>query len=162
MEQATQGIKETTPEQRAAYAVRPWMGDRFEWVANANAICMARGIEAVTERFGRDYSDAAGYAHWMIGAAALPALRKSQERVAEQTAPWFDGSAFGVEPWFVLQWEGEAFSSRAPLAAIVDVIGLEANRDVEDLRAWLIAAKVGDELTTGGGAAPACTLRRVA
>lgn len=61
-----------------------------------------------------------------------------------------------AEAWFVQQWEGQSPASRAPL---IDL--LNDNRGDAELCAWLLSAKVGDELTTGGGAAPACTVRRV-
>ena len=61
-----------------------------------------------------------------------------------------------AEAWFVMQWEGEPPASRAPLAEFI-----KANQDDEPLCQWLARAKVGDELKTGGGAAPACTVRRV-
>ena len=82
--------------------------------------------------------------------AAAVALQVGAELMApaEPAAP---------EAWFVMQYEGLAPSSRAPL---IDL--LNDNRDDAELCAWLLSAKVGDALTTGGGAAPACTLKRVA
>lgn len=60
------------------------------------------------------------------------------------------------EAWFVQQRRGQPPASRAPL---VDL--LEVNRDDEELCAWLRTAKVGEEMVTGGGAAPVRTVRRV-
>lgn len=60
------------------------------------------------------------------------------------------------DPIFTQQFEGqEPKEERQPLL-------MAANREDDEVCKFLLYAKVGDELTTGGGAAPACTLRRVA
>jgi hypothetical protein len=61
------------------------------------------------------------------------------------------------EPQFTQQWAGERASAPQPLWSL-----LQANKDDADLCEWLSRARVGDDLTTGGGAAPRCTVRRVA
>ena len=82
--------------------------------------------------------------------AAAVALAVGAELMASHEPP-------KPEAWFVRQWEGQPPASRAPL---IDL--LADNRDDAELCARLLSAKVGDELTTGGGAAPLCTIKRVA
>lgn len=59
------------------------------------------------------------------------------------------------EPIFSQQFEGQ------PATEEVHVSLMVANHGDEQVFKFLLYAKVGEELTTGGGAAPACTLRRV-
>jgi len=66
------------------------------------------------------------------------------------------GASAAPEAWFVQQWEGQPPASRAPLADLK-----AANSDDLHVLCFLENAKPGDELKTGGGAAPACTVRRV-
>lgn len=61
------------------------------------------------------------------------------------------------EPQFTQQWANETAGVPVPLSAL-----LKANADDESLCEWLSGAEVGEDITTGGGAAPACTLRRIA
>jgi len=58
---------------------------------------------------------------------------------------------------FTLQWEGDA---EAGVPVALDVM-LEANQDDPELCAWLHTAEIGAEYKNGGGAAPACTTRRI-
>ena len=60
-----------------------------------------------------------------------------------------------AEPHFTLQWAGE------PADGFSAASMLDANRDDAEVCEFVRGASIGDELRTGGGAAPACTLRRV-
>ncbi len=101
--------------------------------------------------------------HRAVGAARVAeelARRGMKEAAAvalQVGAALMAGEPPAAEAWFVQQWEGQPPASRAPL---IDL--LADNRDDAELCAWLLGSKVGDELTTGGGAAPACTVKRVA
>jgi hypothetical protein len=70
----------------------PYLGENFEWIANANAIEMARGIEVIRRMcYGDNVSeeDKFAVAH-VLGGAAIPSLEQSRQRVSEQCAPWFE------------------------------------------------------------------------
>ena len=60
----------------------PYNGSNYEWVANANAIQMQRGVDALRKCFDPDVA-------FMIGAAVIPAIRESRARVSQQCDPWF-------------------------------------------------------------------------
>lgn len=93
------------------------------------------------------------YGHLYTGVALI----RQREVVALMCEPWFDDSAFRAEPWFVLRREGEPRPAhRMPLSEM-----LEANRDDDELCAWLRRAPLGGVRMTGGGAEPACAVRRV-
>ena len=62
---------------------------------------------------------------------------------------------FCGEAIFSQQFEGRAATEQRQALLIA------ANGDDEEVFKFLLYSKVGDELKTGGGAAPACTLRRV-
>ena len=60
------------------------------------------------------------------------------------------------EAWFVVQVEGDAPASRAPLAEV-----LEANRDDAEIVDWLKRAKVGALYVVAGDSAPVVSIQRV-
>lgn len=62
-----------------------------------------------------------------------------------------------AEAMFTMQWVGEEQSVPIPASVM-----LSSNSDDDDLCTWLRTAEVGEEWRAGGGAAPECTIRRVA
>lgn len=75
----------------------PYLGEKLEWITNANLIVMSRAREFLRAE-GRRLMDAGHYdeSDTLLTAAGmmLVDIREQQKSVAEETAPWFDGSAF--------------------------------------------------------------------
>ena len=72
---------------------------------------------------------------------------------------------FGLDEALYARFIGEAVFSQQfegqPATEVRQQTLLAANADDDQVFKFLLYAKVGDELKTGGGAAPACTLRSV-
>lgn len=62
-----------------------------------------------------------------------------------------------VGPRFTLHWEGDA---RPGIPVSLESL-LQHNKDDAEIREWAPRATVGGSLVTGGGAQPACSIRRI-
>jgi hypothetical protein len=79
---------------------------------------------------------------------------------------YFLSGRLGLDDILVARFAGEAIFSQqfdgAEATEQRQALLIAANSDDQEVFKFLLYADVGHELRTGGGAAPACTLRRVA